>query len=250
MQDELRALGLTWNETKVYLSLVKLGESPVSQVIKDLKVHRQIVYNALEELENKKLIFRSIKKKIFYFKVNDPEILVENAKKQEILAERVSKKIEKSLKHNRREDEINIYNGSEGIRRAHLKNYKNMPIGACHYVLASSAKRHVEILGERFFSEEYEKVRRQRKLFSKNIFSEDFRGEIEELMGKKIVTSKIRQSRYLPYDSSPLFTTVIWGDRITMMSMGEDLFMIEIINQQLRDSYKEQFDLLWEIAKE
>lgn len=250
MEEELKSLGLSWNEIKAYKSLIKLGDSPVGQVIKDLKAHRQIVYNALEELESKGLVIKTTKHKIFHYKINDPKIFIENAKKQELMAERVSKNIEKILRHNRRESEINIYNGQEGIRKALIENYKRMPQDSTQYVWAADAKRHVEILGEKFFQEEYENVRKRRQIFSQNIFSENQRKDAQELGEKKVINTSIRQFRFLPFNSLSLFTTVVWDDRITMMSMGNDLFLIEIINQQLRDSYKEQFDLLWKIAKE
>ena len=47
----LESLGLSKNEAKTYLALLKLGSVPAGPLIKDLGMHRAAVYNLLDLLE-------------------------------------------------------------------------------------------------------------------------------------------------------------------------------------------------------
>ena len=78
MQEDLKKLGLTDNEIKIYLSLLKIGETPVGGIINDLKIHRQTAYNALGSLEKRNMVIKTMKNKIYHFKIADPKIIVEN----------------------------------------------------------------------------------------------------------------------------------------------------------------------------
>lgn len=248
MEEDLKKLGLSWNETKVYLSLVKIGETPVGGIINDLKVHRQIIYNALDELEKRNMVTKTLRNKVNHYKITDPEILVENIRQQELIASRVSRRIEEELKQTKKEHEINIYNGKENIRRFFIKIFKEEPIGSTYYILGGQGKRLEEVLGEKFFYGEYDNVRKERKLHSKNILSETFRKDIGDFYQK--LDTSIRETRYVSFESINPIITLIHDKSVCFMSLAEELFVIEIRNKSLRDAQLEHFNLLWNIAKE
>ena len=68
----LEEFGLTETEEKVYLSLVKLGESPASEIIKKTQLHRTTIYDVLERLIEKGLISFVTKNKIKYYLTASP----------------------------------------------------------------------------------------------------------------------------------------------------------------------------------
>lgn len=248
MEEDLKKLGLSWNETKVYLSLVKIGETPVGGIINDLKVHRQIIYNALDELEKRNMVTKTLRNKVNHYKITDPEILVENIRQQELIASRVSRRIEEELKQTKKEHEINIYNGKENIRRFFIKIFKEEPIGSTYYILGGQGKRLEEVLGEKFFYGEYDRIRKERNLHSKNILNETFRKDIGDFY-KKLDTS-IRETRYVSFENINPIITLIHDKSACFMSLAEELFVIEIRNKSLRDAQLQHFNLLWNIAKE
>lgn len=242
------SLGLTWNEVKMYKSLMKLGETQVGGVISDLHVHRQIAYNALDALEKRGMVFKTIKNSVAHYKIADPEVIVENIKKQELLAERVSHTIKNEMKKSRHEHEINIYNGQENLRKFYTQRFKNIPIRETLYIMGVSVKGHTSALGEDFIKGEYKKLRDKRKIFSKLVMGELERKDEEEY--NKKTNPELREARYLPYESQNPISTTIWPDRITFMATGKDIFLIEIINKEYRDSFMDYFNMLWKIAKE
>jgi len=247
MEQDLKQLGLSQNEIKVYLSLMKIGETSVGGIINDLKIHRQIVYNALSELEGRNMVEKNMKNKIWHFKLSDPKILVENLQKQELIATRLSQNIEVELKKSRHEQEINIFAGPEKIRRFFLEKCKKMPIGSTLYLMSTEAKRFHEIMGEEFLTKTYDKIRQQRKIYSKNLTSESYREEIETINNN--LNSELRENRFLPYELSNPVSTNIWEDSVHFQSFQGDPFIIEIINKDLRDSYLGHFNMLWKMAK-
>ena len=247
MREDLKKLGLTENEIKIYLSLLKIGETPVGGIINDLKVHRQIAYNALDSLEKRNMIVKIIKNKVYHFKIADPKIIVENLQKQELIAKRLSKNIEKEFKKSKHEHEINIYDGKERIRRFFIEKYKDCPIGLTIYISVGYGKKFEEILGKKFLYGEYEKIRTKRKIHSKHLTTESFRDDLEKIHEK--LNKQSREVKYLPYNLTVPITTVLWDDSISYQSFFDDPFIIEIKNKNLRDSYLEHFNLLWKIAK-
>lgn len=249
MEEDLRKLGLSWNEIKVYLSLVKIGETPVGGIINDLKIHRQIVYNALDELEKRNIVSKTLRNKVGHYKITDPEILVENIRQQELIASRVSRRIEEELKQTKKEHRINVIEGKENIRRYFINKFNKIPIGSTIYLMNTEAKKFHEVMGEDFLMKTYDKLRAQRKIYSKNLTSESYREEIETI--NKSLNSEFRENRFLPYELSNPVSTNIWEDSIHFQSFqGDQPFIIEIINKALRDSYIGHFNMLWNIAKE
>jgi sugar-specific transcriptional regulator TrmB len=247
MEQELLALGLTWNEVRVYKSLMKLGETQVGGIITDLKIHRQIAYNALSALEKRGMITKTTKNKVQHYKIVDPEVIVENVKKQELLAQRLVRTIKQEMKKSRHEHELNIYSGQAGAQKFYTDIYRKIPKGSVAYIMGVSVKGHLKALGEDYIRGTYNRLKTEKQIAGKLVMGETERKDNEEF-GEK-TNPKLRESRYLPYENSNPISTTIWPDRITFMATGKDIFLIEIINQEFRDSYKAHFDMLWKMAK-
>lgn len=247
MEQELLALGLTWNEVKVYKSLMKLGETQVGGVITDLKIHRQIAYNALDALEKRGMVTKTSKNKVQHYKIVDPEVIVENVKKQEVLAERLARTIKHEMKKSRHEHEISLYNGREAARRFFIQSFKKFPVSATTYIMGVPVNDYTEAMGADFLAGPYNKIRNQRDIRSRLLVSERMREENKEY--EKLVNPVLRETRYLPYQVLNPISTLIWDDHISFISLKPEFFIIDILSQAFRDSYKEHFDMLWKMAK-
>lgn len=247
MQEDLKKLGLTDNEIKVYLSLLKIGETSVGGIINDLKVHRQIAYNALDSLEKRNMVIKTMKNKIYHFKINDPKIIIENLQVQELIAERLSKNIENKIHEDQHKHEINVYEGREKIRSYFINKYKSAPYDSWIYVISIHTKNFEKLLGLNFISKKYHKIRAQRKIYSKNITTESFKEEFTEF--NKNAPTGLRKIKYLPDGMINPISTTIWVDGISFLTFGDVPIMVEIKNKEFRESYLEHFNMLWKIAK-
>ena len=60
--EELKTLGLTINQAKVYLSIVQAGSISVNKIAESSKLHRQDIYKILPKLEEKGLVTKTLDK--------------------------------------------------------------------------------------------------------------------------------------------------------------------------------------------
>ena len=83
---DLQILGFTKNLAKVYLVLFELGEGKAGEIVKKTGMHRHIVYTALTELEQKKLVSRTTENGVMRFHPLNPDFLLSEVQRKEDLA--------------------------------------------------------------------------------------------------------------------------------------------------------------------
>ena len=90
----LENLGLTPGEIKVYLALVKLGQTTSGPLVDESGVSVSKIYNVLDRLAKKGLASHIVKQRVKHFQAADPNRLLDYLKEKEADLE----KQEKSLK--------------------------------------------------------------------------------------------------------------------------------------------------------
>lgn len=251
MLSDLKDLGFTPNEIKVYESLLKLGETPVGGIINDLKIHRQIAYNALDTLEKQGMLSKTMKNKVYHFKIEDPEIIVENIQKQELIAKRLSGLIKLEMDKTKIDNSIDIYNGKEGVRKFQIHMMNEISTNGTIYIIQGGATAYQQTMGLDFIIKKIDPIRIRKGIIVKNIMSEKDRLENKKYMGSINAKSKnLRQVKFLPYQNiiNPTFTD-IWENHVSFISSGKEPFAIDIKNQEFYNSYLEHFNVLWKMAK-
>src|SRR3989344_6876057 len=73
----LEEIGLTKNEIKIYLALLKFGSTSTGAIIKETKIHTSKVYDGLERLANKGLVSHVIIANTKHFKAVNPDRLLD-----------------------------------------------------------------------------------------------------------------------------------------------------------------------------
>lgn len=246
MKENLKKLGLSENAVNVYLSLLKIGETAVGAIIFELKLHRQSVYNALDELTGRNLVRKSIKNKVSHYKATNPDVLVASAEQQAIIAKRVAKEVKEAMKKSRHEHEINVYDGEVQIRNYIISKYREFSNNDIVYITNGYSDKFYNILGKKFMEEECAKLRTKRRIHSRHLANIQFRDEF--IKSTKTKNAALKQTRFLPYNLTHLATTVIWPDAVNIQSFVDHPFIIEIKNEKLRISYLEQFKVMWKLA--
>ncbi len=114
--SDLEQLGLSEEESRVYLAILELGGSYVSAIAKKANVHRVSCYHTLDNLVRMGIVSSFTKDNIKYFSVDSPQILVNQMeekfeKAQKLLPELLS--ITNSLAY---KPKIQYYEGLQGIK--------------------------------------------------------------------------------------------------------------------------------------
>jgi HTH-type transcriptional regulator, sugar sensing transcriptional regulator len=245
----LKEAGLTEGEIKVYLALLEIGSSTTGPIIEKSCISRSIVYQILEKLMQKGLVSKVIKEKTNYFQATEPNKILEYIDRKEKGVEENRKKVENLLpelllkQKTSIKSETNMYFGFEGIKTAvsdHL--YSKLKKGEEFYCLGVYA----------FQQEKYH-----------NYWQKDHRKRIKagvkiKIMfnkntGKKILENRNSfkgcDARYMPTDVKTPAWFLTYKDTTTIILQHPTEIAVEIINQDIADSFQAYFNEFWKKSK-
>lgn len=241
--EELLDIGLTRGESGVYLALLELGSSTVGPIVKKSGVAYSNVYEILERLINKGLVSFIIKNNTKYFQPASPESLLAYVEKRgkeidrqkEVLRDLIPKfEIMQKIKP---EQEAEIFVGMKGLRTAYMK-------------LLSEHK------GEwLFFYIHNEGYAKESDMFFRNI-SKLFK--TPGIVTKGICNTEYKKSKFaktatfmkIKYVDFPIPGIIdIFHDKILIVSWSKNPVAFLIKSQQIADSMRDYFNLVWKIAK-
>lgn len=238
----LKELGLTSNQTYIYLHLAKRGKARAGELIKVTGFHRNIVYGTLEELIEKRLVTSSKVSGVLVYKISDPQRLVAEQEDRVRVARDVAGEIAKYAKE-ATPQQIIIYEGQKDFITQARRAYEVMSEGGTARTLGTSPVWH-ELVGNEV-GEELLALHLKKKIIwkalTKKISKED--KKYIDMMGGLMVG---KESQLVADDTSGI---EILEDRISIRSFVEPYFIVEIINPQLAKNYQRYFDFLWEAAK-
>ncbi len=244
---ELEKLGLTKNESDVYLALLEIGLTSAKAVIEKTRLHRQIVYDALNKLIEKGLASYVIQANRKYFKASNPEQFLDyfSQEKEKIKQqEEEFKKILPELKEKRQkeEQEATIFKGNRGIKSLldDMLNQKDeiLTIGASE-IEAEAFQYHLQ-----FNLPKFHKIREKKKIYYKILLSEDLRQRVKELNKLKHTEARILSKEFTSNSS-----TNIYGEKVSIIMWGSQPFGILIKSREIAETQRKHFELLWKISK-
>lgn len=236
--QELQKIGLTPNQSLVYLTLFRSGEVKAGEIIKKTGLHRNLVYVALQELIDKKLISKSKSKRVSIYKTLTPTRLLANLQEKERVAKGVIEELGLiSLKGNTQE--ITVYEGVDEFRRHVMRTYSMVKHGGVIRYLGISPEWH-EIVGP-VLEHEVEKIQVEKKIKIKALAKSLSQGDLLHLRKVK----GLSQVKINPLISSDTSGIEILEDRISIRSFIEPYFVVEISHKQLAENYQNYFDFLW-----
>lgn len=242
MKSILKNLGLSVNEISIYEALVKLkGSSSAGEIIKITDLHRNIVYDALNHLENKNLLQIIEKNKKKFFTLKNPEHLISGFKKQIKDTSELSKVL--SLLPNTTNHEVTIYEGTVAWQEAWQNVMQTIKPKSVFCTIGMAGDSWVKLMGETFV--EYEQWALKNNISDKIVSQKHLKEEIEAHQNKKI-----RDIHYLPIELPAHLSIEIFEDRCFFEIYDTPASLIEIKSKGLVKSMKVYFELLWKISSE
>lgn len=246
IKNSLLQLGFNRNEIAVYSSLLRQGLTQAGPIVKDTRLHRMIVYNALEKLIHEGLASVVHRKNIQLFQPTDPSALSAKTERQHQMALQLIPELKKmQQKHN---DLVNIQTlvGYEGyiqnlqdvIESAARQSDKTMRIigGAkdsdFYKTVGDWYQNYVELL---------KKTKVWKKLLAPDSFSKEFK--------KKFVAEERTELRTLPKGlSSPTYTRIT-KEMVAIEMYHPQPIVIQIRNAGIAKGYLDSWFLLWDNSK-
>lgn len=239
LSEKLVQLGLSKNVARVYEALIELGQTKAAAIIKATGLHRNIVYEALDELTKRKLAFKSTKGSVALFQLSDANSLVSQAQSQLSLAQEVTQHINAS--RDRSQNEVKIYEGVSGLRAHRDRVFQEIgdnPKNEELLVLGENAEAEVQLYDS--FWKDDDTKRTEKKIPLRILYSHGNREFLED-----VNTLPYTNARTLPQEIKNPIMIDIWKDSVGIMTYDNDPFIISIQNQKLATSFREYFESLW-----
>lgn len=242
----LEKIGLTQNESIVYLTLVKHGTSKAGEILKVSNLNSGKIYEILESLKNKGLSSESIINKVRYFTAAPSSQIFEylKKKKEEIEKEEAEiKEILPRLEKNRgttsAESKAVTYTGFRGIKTAADEALDSMKKG--EEILAMGVTERKDKNFNEFW-QGWSERRISKKIIAKHIFSE--KG------GYFNVFAKMKLSEVKVLEGLTPVTVDIFGEnKVLILNYNEPFSCTMIYDKNTAISFKNFFNQLWKIAK-
>lgn len=247
LEELLREIGLTNYETRVYLALLDLGKSTTNQILKKAELNTGKIYDILDSLSNKGFVSIVTENGVKNFSPADPQRIYQYIEKkketvnlyEKSLDEFIPKILEKI--NNKKENiKIEIFTGNEGYKTASLKEIRRYKEGAKLYVLGVLTEKKYPKIVHSFYMENVQPKRVLKNVKVRKIFSEEARKE-------KQYIEKGSQIKYIQY-SSPITMNII-GDLTILEIFSSEIIMIAIESKEIAQSFIDQFELIWKLAK-
>jgi len=237
----LKDIGLSDNETEVYLILLELNQSIASKIAEKTKISRPHVYDSLNKLIEKGMISYVIKDGKRYFRPTNPNKILDYIKEKEKDLKAKEKEIKKILPDLKKlikplgsKPKVEVYEGPEG-----LKTILNDMVQVGEEILAFNTigDRILEYLPE-YVIHRYYAERKRKKIKSRQFYSEDV----------KLLKHSMATYKKLPHKYNPVLLFV-YGNKVGMFILTEDVLTIKIEDKNIAKLYKDQFEYMWKLVK-
>ncbi|MBW2989318.1 hypothetical protein KY358_03300 [Candidatus Woesearchaeota archaeon] len=241
---KLESLGLSPNESKVYLALLEIGSSTADKISQKSGIHRRTVYDNIEKLLNKGLISYITKANKKYFEAADPNNLKDIIKekkervfRQEEVLKGILPELILSQRASKDKQEVSLYKGKEGIK-AILKDILRTRKPNC--VIGAHSRKEFKGILERFHDERIRLKIKNRMIFKK----EDIK------RAKRFSKRQFTDVRVMPTEYTSPIAINVYGDKVGLLIRSvKNPLGILIKNKDTSDGFRAYFEVLWNNCK-
>jgi sugar-specific transcriptional regulator TrmB len=126
-REALKKIGLGHNESKIYLTLLKLGPSMAGKVAKESNIDRSACYDSLKALIKKGLVSYAIEANRKKFAAANPEKLNDYLDEKKNLVSDILPNMKEMFNQTEEKSQVNMFKGMKGMKTVFediLKNAK------------------------------------------------------------------------------------------------------------------------------
>lgn len=240
LSKALKEYGLSENEVKVYIALIKLGESSVQKVAKNAGLPRTTCYHLLESLEQKGLVGFVIKESKKFFSPAQPSNLIKSLEEKKKIIEEILPELDSLSDSIKEKPKVTTFEGVNGVR-AVLKDVLEEKKMIYHYGDLKSIQKVFAHVFPQYISE-----RVKRKIPIRAM------GRREEAHEEMIKNSKkeFREFGFIPNEFSFDSSVFIYANKVAIFNIQtEPYFAVVIENHDFYNTQKTLFDMLWKAYK-
>ncbi|MDO8553765.1 MAG: helix-turn-helix domain-containing protein [Candidatus Micrarchaeota archaeon] len=242
----LQDIGLTPNEIKIYLELLKLGTTTTGNIIKKTGVHGSKVYDGLERLATKGLVGYVKIANTKHYKAVEPIRLIDFLKdkkkkidEQENEINKIIPELSKMMHVGKEESEAEVFQGWKGMETIFNDGIREMGKGDTWYVLGAYAGEDRERT-DRFIQKVIMKCE-EKKMKWRIIYNESARDTFKYEQKSFITTNRF-------IDQETPATINIYKDVVFIALWIRDPIVFRVRNKKVAESFREYFEVMWKLA--
>ena len=241
LKEILKDIGLTENESRVYLTLLSAGSCSANVIAEKSSLHRQAVYDALERLMEKGFANFITEEGVKKFSAYEPQKIIQYLQEKKDNFSSILPALANLQSKTSAHTNVEVYKGKAStivrtVYRDVIEQFKKKR----GKVLISGTDESKFLEADELALAQH--LRRIRELNCKE--------RIFVLEGDTVfVEGSQTEYRWIPKKYFNPTPTYVYGDKIAFIIWGEPNYAIIIENKQLADANRRQFNLLWEIAK-
>jgi sugar-specific transcriptional regulator TrmB len=237
--DALEELGLTRNESIIYLVLLDLGKAHIGQITEKTRMHRRTIYDCLERLKDRGLVSFVIEGKTRFFSAISPQKLKDIIKEKEAKIENILPKLFEIAQKSKNKTEVSVHKGKEGLKNIMEDIVKTKK----EWLSLTSAAKASKVLP--YYLPQFHERRIKEKIKLKIVFAKnkDAIRRAKELQKTKLTEVKFMDTEYI----MPL-SFWIYGNKIAFMLWDSETGIL-IESKESSDAFRKYFEMLWKNAK-
>ena len=236
----LGELGLSKNDSKVYLTLLKDGPNTVTVISKKSGVHRANVYGTLERLKVKGLVSEYVEQMKRIFRGAEPSILITLLQEKELKLKALLPQFMLEHQLSQKNSVVEVYESISAIRNI-FQHYLDLRENIYAFGIPKIA---IDLVGD-YFQNVIHKKRAQQKQWMYHLYNSN---AVERI--KFLNTLPYTEARYLDTEFNSPVATVICGDELSIMSLNADKCILVVIRiKEMAEIYQKYFQVLWAKAQ-
>jgi len=253
-EELITKAGLTQGESKVYLALLDIGISSIGPVIKKSGVARSFAYNIIDKLIEKGLVSYILKNKNKFYQAAEPSRIIDYLEEEKQKIDQGKEEIKKLLpklneiQKSTPKAKVTIYEGYKGLQTA-FEHYEDKLKKGEEFICFGGYPTQKDIFHN--YWKRHHLKRMQQEIKSKMLLDKDTKQDII----KNRNSYKFCDTRRMHKKIKMPAWFYIYKDTITIFLQENPDFKnnqtlaIEIVNDQITQSFKALFDEFWKLSK-
>lgn len=240
----LKEIGLSENEIKLYLELLKLGETSTGPLIKKTGIASSRVYTSLNSLINRGLVTFITKNNTKFYQAENPDTLLKNVEEKKKQLENILPNLKSIMKKEEKETYSTIFEGFNGFKTAFQNQIDECTSKDEIFVIGFSPQNYA-FKSLRIFLKNIDLKRHKKKIKLNIILPKESKNTI----GKDREKEPYTKVKYMLRGFFSPTAMNIYKDYVLLTIWEEKPTVFLIKNDKIATSFKQYFKSLWNLAK-
>ena len=229
----LKKLGLSEQEVRIFLTLLRLGTSTASKIASETNIDRATTYRFLSSLIEKGIVSYLLTNNVRYFSAAHPSKLIEDLKEKMEKVNQIMPELENLINLPKEETKVELYKGKEGLKTI-MKDILR-------------EKKPYTFVGEidKFFVELDFYV----YLWLREVEKKKIKGRLICNEEANFIIAKTEEYKLVSKQFISKISTFVYGNKTALFIWSNPLFGIVIENEDVANSNLLLFNFLWTLAR-